>query len=96
MSTTQQYTWAALGFMILLASLLNFILYGLDKRRARRQERRIPEKTFHFLGILGGWPGAMCGAQVFRHKTRKLSYRFLFWIAAIIHCTGLYLVWHFL
>jgi len=34
---------------------------------------------------LGGWPGALLAQQLFRHKTRKLSYQLLFWAIVLLH-----------
>ena len=56
-------------------SLTAFVTYGIDKRRARTDRRRVPEKTLHLIAFLGGWPGALAGQRVFRHKTQKLSFR---------------------
>lgn len=76
-----------LGYGILLAvvSPICFVAYGLDKRRARRGKRRIPEKTLHLLELCGGWPGGFAGQQAFRHKTRKISYQIVFWSIGALH-----------
>ncbi len=52
-------------------SLLTFILYGVDKSKAKRGARRISERTllccsFFLLGAVGG----LLGMEVFRHKTK--------------------------
>lgn len=67
------------GGLYLVTSVLSFILYRADKRAAARGGRRIPERSLLLLGFVGGWPGAIVGQQIFRHKTRKLSFRYLFW-----------------
>lgn len=68
-----------------------FVVYGLDKWQARRNGRRIAE--VHLLGLVaaGGGPGAFCGQQVFRHKTRKHSFQLVFW--GIIFAQTAILVW---
>lgn len=53
----------------LLASALTFLIYGGDKLAAREGWRRAPESTLLVFGLLGGWPGAIIGQQIFRHKT---------------------------
>ena len=63
-------------------SLVTFVTYGLDKRAARRGDRRVPEARLHLLELCGGWPGALVAQQVFRHKRRKGS--FLIVTAAIV------------
>ncbi|KPA95413.1 MULTISPECIES: DUF1294 domain-containing protein [Pseudomonas] len=67
------------------ASLLAFVLYWNDKRKARNDAWRIPEKVLHGVELLGGWPGALIAQQAFRHKTRKLSFQVVFWLIVLLH-----------
>lgn len=94
MAKLEFYFWATVAVVASLTSLTNLVLYGLDKRRARRHEWRIPEKTFHVLGLLGGWPGALVAGSLFRHKTQKLSYRLLFLGVVILHGVAVWGLWH--
>ena len=71
--------------VVAVTSLWAFGAYGIDKRRARTGDRRIPEKTLQFLALVGGWPGALLGQQVFRHKTQKLSFQLVFWMVVVLH-----------
>ncbi|SER17384.1 Uncharacterized membrane protein YsdA, DUF1294 family [Pseudomonas sp. NFACC02] len=66
-------------------SVIAFALYGHDKRQARTQGQRTPEKRLHAAELLGGWPGALVAQQVFRHKTRKLSYQAVLWLVVLLH-----------
>lgn len=68
-----------------VVSGLTFALYGYDKRQARNNGQRTPEKVLHALELAGGWPGALLAQQVFRHKTRKVSYQALFWLIVALH-----------
>lgn len=61
------------------ASIVAFAAYGIDKAAAKRQANRISEQTLLLLGLIGGWPGALVAQQLFRHKTRKRSFRRAFW-----------------
>ncbi|UZE26791.1 DUF1294 domain-containing protein [Pseudomonas asplenii] len=67
------------------ASLLAFVFYWNDKRKARNDAWRIPEKILHGAELLGGWPGALLAQQIFRHKTRKLSFQLVFWLIVLLH-----------
>ena len=91
----KQITVAYLAVVVVL-SLATFIVYGFDKRRARKDGRRVPEKTLHLLALFGGWPGALMGQRVFFHKTQKLSYRIVFWLCVMLHLAvvggGVYLL----
>ena len=69
--TVVQVVLAALAAV----NVLTFLVYGRDKWRARRRSSRTPEKTLLSLAFLGGLFGAWAGMHVFRHKTRKPSFR---------------------
>lgn len=71
-----------------VASVVAFAAYGLDKRRARRGGRRIPEATLHGLEAVGGWPGALLGGRVFRHKTVKGGFRVVRALIVLAHLAG--------
>ncbi|MDP9505283.1 DUF1294 domain-containing protein [Pseudomonas protegens] len=81
--------WRAISIIPLVAygavSLLTFLLYWHDKRRARAEGQRTPEKVLHALELAGGWPGALLAQQLLRHKTRKVSYQTLFWLIVALH-----------
>jgi len=66
-------------------SLLAFTLYGLDKAAAKRGASRVSEQTLHLVDVVGGWPGALVAQQVFRHKTRKRSFRRVFWAGVVLN-----------
>lgn len=63
-------------FSILLCSsnCLSFILMYVDKGKAIRNKRRIPEKTFVVLALFGGGLGIILSGLLFRHKTSKASF----------------------
>ncbi|VVM97628.1 hypothetical protein PS645_03122 [Pseudomonas fluorescens] len=68
-----------------VVSLLAFVLYGSDKRKARTDRWRTPENVLHAVEFAGGWPGALLAQQIFRHKTRKVSFQILFWAIVLLH-----------
>lgn len=68
-----------------VASVVAFLAYGLDKRRARNGGRRVPERTLHVVELCGGWPGAFAAQRFFRHKTRQRSYQLVFWAIVLAH-----------
>ncbi len=63
-------------------NVVTFMVYGIDKRKARRGTWRIPEKTLFLLPLLGGSVGALLGMKVFRHKTKH--WYFVWGIPAIL------------
>jgi uncharacterized membrane protein YsdA (DUF1294 family) len=75
--------------LYLLASGICFLAYARDKRAARLQERRTPERTLQTLALLGGWPGALLAQRVLRHKTRKPMFQIVFWGIVLLHLGAL-------
>ncbi len=75
------------GYLGLVAvmSLVSFVAYGFDKRRAGGGGRRVPERTLLLLAFLGGWPGSVLAQRWFRHKTRKVKFLIPFWIVTALH-----------
>ena len=73
-----------LGWLFAL-SLVTFVSYGWDKRQARLNRWRVPEKNLHWMTWLGGWPGAWAGQQWFRHKTQKPLFVWSVRLAALLH-----------
>jgi uncharacterized membrane protein YsdA (DUF1294 family)/cold shock CspA family protein len=72
----------------LVASVVAFCAYAIDKAAARRDARRIPERTLHLIALLGGWPGALVAQRIFRHKTIKASFQRMFWITVVLNCVA--------
>ena len=63
-----------LVYWLILVNLAAFILYGYDKSCAKKNKRRIPEKTLLFWAWIGGSVGAFLGMRFFHHKTLKAKF----------------------
>jgi uncharacterized membrane protein YsdA (DUF1294 family)/cold shock CspA family protein len=74
----------------LLASVVSYVAYAWDKSSAERGAWRTSESALHWMALIGGWPGALVAQQKLRHKTRKNSFRAVFWFTVILNC-GLFL-----
>lgn len=66
-------------------SLCAFGFQWFDKRRAEQERWRVPENFLHLLELLGGWPGSFVAQRLFRHKTVKFSYQFVFWLIVVAY-----------
>ena len=82
---------------LLLANVIAFAMYGIDKRKAMKDQWRIPEKTLLLAALIGGSFGAFVGMQVFHHKTKHWKF-----ILGVPACMILYVAlgvlywWYFL
>jgi uncharacterized membrane protein YsdA (DUF1294 family) len=77
-------------YLYLFVSLLTFIIYARDKAAARNGRWRTKENTLHIWSLLGGWPGAIVAQQTLRHKSKKASFRFVFWLTVFLNCGAFY------
>lgn len=66
-------------------SVVCFVVYAIDKLDAAAGRWRVSEETLIFLGLAGGWPGAIVAQQVFRHKSYKASFRSTFWGSVVLN-----------
>ena len=70
---------------LLLLNLITFVVYGVDKHRARCGEWRVPEKTLLALSLFGGALGGIAAMRCFRHKTRHWYFRFANTVGLLLH-----------
>ncbi len=70
---------------VLLWSVVAFICYGADKRKARKGRFRISEATLLILGAIGGAAGALLGMRIFRHKTKHWYFWAVNGLALLVH-----------
>ncbi len=68
-----------------LISAVTWFLYYDDKRRARLNAWRAPEKSLHLFELAGGWPGAFLAQRQLRHKVSKLGFQLVFWLIVAAH-----------
>ena len=67
---------ALLLFCIIGVNVITFVVYGIDKLKAKKGKWRVPETTLHLLAIVGGSVGAWCGVKVWHHKTMHLKFKY--------------------
>ena len=77
--------FAAIAFM----SIVSFILYGVDKRKAKREAWRIPEAVLLGWGFFGGACGALCAMKFFRHKTKHWYFWAINILGLILHIAAI-------
>ena len=75
---------------LLIINLIAFILFGIDKIWAIRNELRIRVSVLLWIARLGGAIGSWLGIKLFRHKTKHTKFRIvvplwtIIWIVAIV------------
>ena len=80
-------------FAILIWNLLVFMIYGIDKSKARKGAWRIPEKYLLSFAFLCGGFGAWLAGVTFHHKTRKWYFKTVWFLGIVTTLVILYLIW---
>ena len=65
----------ALVYLVVI-NVVTFIMYGIDKWKAKNAKWRIRETALLGLALLGGSIGAWLGMQVWHHKTLNKKFRY--------------------
>ena len=72
MNTLHSY----LAYYLLVLNAVAFIMYGIDKYKAKKAKWRIPEATLLLLAVLGGSIGAWMGMKIWHHKTMHKKFKY--------------------
>lgn len=75
-----------LMYYLIAVNVITWIIYGLDKWKARKGKQRIPERTLLLFTAAGGSAGAIAGMLMFRHKTRKAKFVVAVPVLLVVHC----------
>ena len=80
----------SLGLKIVLVwlavmNVVTFVLYAVDKAKAKQNKWRIRESTLLLTSFLGGSIGAMAGMFVLRHKTKHAAFLILVPLSLVLH-----------
>ena len=70
---------------VAIINTLAFIVYGIDKLKAKKGKWRIPESTLLLLAIIGGSIGAWLGIKVWHHKTLHKKFKYGIPLIVITH-----------
>ena len=71
----QNHLYIAIIYLVII-NVVTFLMYGIDKWKARNSKWRIRETALLGLAVLGGSIGAWIGMIVWHHKTRHKKFRY--------------------
>lgn len=61
---------------LLAINIATFLLYGIDKYKAKKGKWRISEATLLTMGAIGGSIGAWAGMRLWHHKTMHKKFKY--------------------
>lgn len=65
-----------LSIYLLAANIVTFVVFGIDKYKAKRGLWRIPEASLLTMAVIGGSIGAWLGTKVWHHKTLHKKFKY--------------------
>lgn len=66
----------ALLYYLIVINIVTFLVYGIDKWKAKQGSWRISEATLLILAVIGGSIGALLGMKVWQHKTQHKKFKY--------------------
>ena len=63
-------------YYLMVINIVTFLVYGIDKIKAKQGSWRISEATLLIFAVIGGSIGALLGMQVWHHKTMHLKFKY--------------------
>ena len=63
-------------YYLIAINVITFLIYGIDKFKAKKGKWRIPESSLLLLAIIGGSIGAWLGIKVWHHKTLHKKFKY--------------------
>ena len=63
-------------YYLLSVNSLTFLLYGIDKYKAKKGRWRISEATLLTMAAIGGSIGAWAGMRTWHHKTMHKKFKY--------------------
>ena len=66
----------ALLYYLIVINIVTFVVYGIDKLKAKQGSWRISEATLLIFAVIGGSIGALLGMKIWHHKTMHKKFKY--------------------
>ena len=76
-------------------NLISFVLFFIDKQKAKKDKWRIKERTLHISSFLGGTIGSITAMVMFHHKTKKTGFVAITGVALLFNIFIIYQIINF-
>ena len=78
---------------IAILNVITFLIYAIDKWKAKKNRWRIPESILLLLAVLGGSIGALLGMKIWHHKTMHKKFKYGIPLIMILQIGMLLYLW---
>ncbi len=69
---------------IIAINIFTFIIYAVDKLKAKLDKWRVPEKVLLMSSLLGGFLGGLSAMKAFHHKTKHAYFWVVNYVALVL------------
>ena len=80
-----------LNYLIVI-NIVTFLVYGIDKWKAKQGSWRISEATLLILAVIGGSIGALLGMKIWHHKTMHKKFKYGLPLILLVQIALIYLL----
>ena len=82
----------ALLYYLIVINVVTFLVYGIDKWKAKQGSWRILEDTLLIFAVIGGSIGALLGMRVWHHKTMHKKFKYGLPLILLVQIALIYLI----
>ena len=79
-------------YSLIVLNIVTFLVYGIDKWKAKQGSWRISEATLLILAVIGGSIGALLGMKVWHHKTMHKKFKYGLPLILLVQIALIYLL----
>ena len=79
-------------YSLIVLNIVTFLVYGIDKWKAKQGSWRISEATLLILAVIGGSIGALLGMRVWHHKTMHKKFKYGLPLILLVQIALIYLI----
>ena len=66
----------ALLYYLIVINVVTFLVYGIDKWKAKQGSWLLSEASLLILAVIGGSIGALLGMKIWHHKTMHKKFKY--------------------
>lgn len=79
-------------YYLMVINIVTFLVYGIDKIKAKQGSWRISEATLLIFAVIGGSIGALLGMKVWHHKTMHKKFKYGLPLILLVQIVLIYLI----
>ena len=79
-------------YYLIVINIVTFLVYGIDKWKAKQGSWRIAEATLLMLPVIGGSIGALLGMKIWHHKTMHKKFKYGLPLILLVQIALIYLI----